>query len=90
MSFSRERIFHLVDLMMKALEDEGFTFTDPEKTKSRLTRTFSDELRVLDTIDQDVRSKIGKMSKPIAEGSGEWKALYYKFFEEEWKRRLRL
>ncbi len=90
MSFSRERVFHLVSKMLEELEKEGFTLTDPEKLRSRLTKAFSDELRVLETIDAEVRSKIGRMSKPIAEGSGEWKALYERFFEEEWKRRLRI
>ncbi|RLD98904.1 MAG: hypothetical protein DRI92_03185 [Aquificota bacterium] len=90
MSFSRERIFHLVAKMMEEMEKEDLTLTDPEKLRSRLTKTFSDELRVLETIDQEVRAKISRMSKPIAEGSGEWKALYERFFEEEWKRRLRI
>ena len=90
MSFSRERIFHLVSQMMEEMEKEGLVLPEPERLRSRLTRAFSDELRVLETIDAEVRAKIGRMSKPIAEGSGEWKALYEKFFDEEWKRRLRI
>ncbi len=90
MSFSRERVFHLVTLIVEGLEKEEITIPEPEKLRGRLTRVFSDELRILETIDQDVRSKIGKMSKPMAEGSGEWKALYERFFDEEWKRRLKL
>ncbi len=90
MSFSRERVFHLVSMMISEMEREGLVIPEPEKLRSRLTRAFSDELRVLETIDAEVRSKIGRMSKPIAEGSGEWKALYERFFDEEWKRRLRI
>ncbi len=90
MSYSRERIFHLVGLIIEALKEEGIILTDPERLRGRLTKVFSDELRVLETIDQEVRAKIEHMSKPIAEGSGEWKALYERFFDEEWKRRLRL
>jgi len=90
MSFSRERVFHLVTLIVEELEKEGMIIPEPEKLRGRLTRVFSDELRVLETIDQEARSKIGKMSKPMAEGSGEWKALYERFFDEEWKRRLKL
>ncbi len=90
MSFSRERIFHLVSIIMEEMEKEGLTLPEPERLRSRLTRAFSDELRVLETIDAEVRAKIGRMSKPIAEGSGEWKALYERFFDEEWKRRLRI
>ncbi len=90
MSFSRERVFHLVTLIVEGLEKEGMIIPEPEKLRARLTRVFSDELRVLETIDQEVRSKVGKMSKPMAEGSGEWKALYERFFDEEWKRRLKL
>jgi len=90
MSFSRERIFHLVSVMMEELEKEGLTISEPERLRGRLTRAFSDELRILETIDAEVRSKIGRMSKPIAEGSGEWKALYERFFDEEWKRRLKI
>jgi len=90
MSFSRERVFHLVTLILEELEKGGMIIPEPEKLRGRLTRVFSEELRVLETIDQEARSKIEKMSKPMAEGSGEWKALYEKFFDEEWKRRLKL
>lgn len=90
MSFSRERVFHLVSLILEELEKGGVIISEPERLRGRFTRVFSEELRVLETIDQEARSKIEKMSKPVAEGSGEWKALYEKFFDEEWKRRLKL
>jgi hypothetical protein len=53
-------------------------------------RILSDELRVLETIDQEVRNKIERMSKLIAEGSGEWNSLYERFFDDAWRQRLKM
>jgi len=90
MTFSRDRVFHLVSKIMEEIEKEKLTIPDKDKFRGKITRAFIDELRVLESIDQEVKKKIEKMSKPIAEGSGEWKALYERFFDEEWRRRLRL
>ncbi len=89
MIYSRERVFHLVDLILSEMEESGLTITDHGRLRSKLVRILSDELRVLETIDQEVRTKIDRMSKPIAEGSGEWNSLYERFFEDSWRQRLK-
>ncbi len=89
MIYSRERVFHLVDLVLKELESAQLQITDHGRLRSKLVRILSDELRVLETIDQEVRRKIERMSKPIAEGSGEWNSLYERFFDEAWRQRLK-
>lgn len=90
MTFSRDRVFHLISRIMEKLEEEQLNIPEKDRFRGKLTRAFMDELRVLETIDQDVRKRIEHMSKPIAEGSGEWRALYERFFEEEWRRRSKL
>ncbi len=89
MIYSRERVFHLVDRVLSEMEESGLSVTDHGRLRSKLVRILSDELRVLETIDQEVRTKIDRMSKPIAEGSGEWNTLYERFFEDSWRQRLK-
>jgi len=89
MIYSRERVFHLVDSILKELEEAQIQVTDQGRLRSKLVRILSDELRVLETIDQEVRTKIERMSKPIPEGSGEWNTLYERFFEDAWRQRLK-
>ena len=89
MIYSRERVFHLVDMAMKEIGENQILITEHGRLRSKLVRILSDELRVLETIDQEVRTKIDRMSKPIAEGSGEWNTLYERFFEDAWRQRLK-
>ncbi len=89
MIYSRERVFHLVDSALKEMEEAGIQVTDRGRLRGKLVRILSDELRVLETIDQEVRGKIERMSKPIAEGSGEWNSLYERFFEDAWRQRIK-
>ncbi len=89
MIYSRERVFHLVDRILKDLGEAELQITDSGRLRSKLVRILSDELRMLETIDQEVRTKIARMSKPIAEGSGEWNAIYERLFEDSWRQRLK-
>ena len=52
--------------------------------------TFSDEARVEETIDAEVRKILGSYARPAPEGSPEWEILYQKTREEVYRRRFRL
>ncbi len=92
MKFSRERIFHLAARMAEGLlANEGVVVLKPaEDVRTEIIRVLSDETRVEETIDAEVRKILGSYARPAPEGSPEWEILYQKTREEVYRRRFRL
>jgi hypothetical protein len=91
MRMSRERIFHLAEEIMKSLGAvPGVSIKAPDDLRPELIRVLSDESRLEDTVDAEVRKILGSYSRSIPEGSREWEVLYQKTREEVFKRRFRL
>jgi hypothetical protein len=90
--FSRERVFHLAARMAEQLlATEGVTALKPsDEVRTEIIRVLSDEARVEDTIDAEVRKILGSYARPAPEGSPEWEVLYQKTREEVFRRRFRL
>jgi uncharacterized protein len=90
MSLSRQKINHLSQLIMKALQKAGHvTLLKPENdVRLQIVKTLADELRVEEIVDADVRRKLASYSRKIIEGNREWDVMYQKFYEQEMKRRL--
>jgi hypothetical protein len=90
--FSRERVFHLAARMAEELlANEGVVVLKPaEEVRTEIIRVLSDEARVEETIDAEVRKILGSYARPAPEGSPEWEILYQKTREEVYRRRFRL
>jgi hypothetical protein len=90
--FSRERVFHLAVRMAEVLvATEGVALLKPaEDVRTEIIRVLSDETRVEETIDAEVRKILGSYARPAPEGSSEWEILYQKTREEVYRRRFRL
>jgi hypothetical protein len=90
--FSRERVFHLAARMAEELlAGEGVVVLKPaEEVRTEIIRVLSDETRVEETIDAEVRKILGSYARPAPEGSPEWEILYQKTREEVYRRRFRL
>jgi hypothetical protein len=90
--FSRERVFHLAARMAEVLvATEGVALLKPaEDVRTEIIRVLSDETRVEETIDAEVRKILGSYARPAPEGSSEWEILYQKTREEVYRRRFRL
>jgi hypothetical protein len=90
--FSRERVFHLAARMAEELvTSEGVVLRKPaEEVRTEIIRVLSDETRVEETIDAEVRKILGSYARPAPEGSPEWEILYQKTREEVYRRRFRL
>ena len=52
-----------------------------------IKRFLAAELKVDEEVDVAVRRRLASYSRPLAEGSPEWEALYRKTFEEEMRKR---
>ena len=75
----------------KLLATEGVVALKPaDDVRSELVRTLSDEARVEESIDTEVRRILGSYARPAPEGSAEWEILYQKTREEVYRRRFRL
>ncbi len=91
MRMSRERVFYLADMIVKELGGtEGVTFKAPDEIRTEVVRTLSDESKLEESINTEVRRILSSYSRPAPEGSGEWEVLYQKTREEVLRRRFRL
>jgi hypothetical protein len=91
MRMSRERVFYLADLIVKALgTTAGVNIKAPDDLRPEVVRVLSEEAKLEDSIDAEVRKILGSYSRPMPEGSREWEVLYQKTREEVRRRRFRL
>ena len=90
MSLSRQKINHLSQLIVKALQKAGHvTFLKPDNdVRLQIVKTLTDELRIEEVVDAEVRRKLASYSRKIVDGNREWDVMYQKFYEQEMKKRL--
>lgn len=89
---SDDKITHISNLVLKGLLEKNLIKLkeDDGIVRKEIRRSFVEELKVGEEIDQIVRKKLEKSSKKLVEGSPEWEILYKKFFREEEIKRGRL
>jgi hypothetical protein len=91
MRMSRERIFHLADLIVKELATvPGVQVKAPDDVRPEVVRGLTEEAKLEESVDTEVRRTLSSYSRPVPEGSREWEIMYQKTREEVFKRRLRL
>jgi hypothetical protein len=91
MRMSRERIFHLTDLIMKELEaSPAVQVKKHEDLRLEIMRALTEESKLEETVDTEVRTILSSYSRNLPEGGREWEVLYQKTREEVFKRRFRL
>ena len=91
MRMSRERIFHLADLIVKELGTvTGVHVKAPDDVRPEIIRILTEESKLEESIDTEVRKTLSSYARPMPEGSREWEVLYQKTREEVYRRRFRL
>lgn len=96
MRMSRERIFYLADRIVAELQaTPGVVVRNGDEevrkgVRNEVVRTLTDESKLEETIDQEVRRILSSYSRPIPEGSREWEVLYEQKREEVFRKRFRL
>ena len=91
MRMSRERIFHLADQIVKELgTTDGVRVKAPDEVRPEIIRALSEEAKLEDSIDGEVRKILGSYARPLPEGGREWEILYDKTRGEVFRRRFRL
>ena len=91
MRLSRERIFYLADRILAELKGtEGVTLTKSEEDlRIEVVRALTDEAKLEESIEQEVRKILKSYARPPAEGSAEWSIMYEKTRGEVSRRRFR-
>ena len=96
MRLSRESLFYLADRIIAELQaTEGVVAKDGDEearkdVRNEVMRTLTDEAKLEETIDQEVRRTLSSYSRPAPEGSREWEVLYNKTRDEVFRKRFRL
>jgi hypothetical protein len=91
MRMSRDRIFYLADSILKELgATPGVQIKTPDEVRTEIIRALTDESKLEETIDSEVRRTLSTYARPAPEGSHEWQVLYQKTREEVYKKRFRL
>lgn len=91
MRMSRERIFYLADLIIKELgATAGVQVRAPDDVRPEVIRALTEESKLEESIDGEVRKILGSYARPLPEGSREWEVLYQKTREEVFRKRFRL
>jgi hypothetical protein len=91
MRMSRERIFYLADLIVKELGNTpGVLVKMPDDVRPEIIRALTEESKLDDSIDGEVRKILASYSRGVPEGSREWDVLYQKTREDVVRRRFRL
>ena len=54
----------------------------------QIVKTLTDELKIEEVVDAEVRRRLASYSRKIVEGNREWDVMYQKLYEEETKKRL--
>ena len=96
MRMSRERIFYLADRIVAELQAApGVVVRNGDEeirkdVRNEVIRSLTDESKLEESIDQEVRRILSSYSRPVPEGSREWEILYNKTRGEVFKKRFRL
>jgi hypothetical protein len=92
MRLSSGKINHLSHLIAEHIEESHSVdcFRDKNDIRLRIKIIITDELKLDEDIDKDIRRSLSSMAKSPPEGSKEWEVMYEKAYNEEMsKRRLR-
>ena len=91
MRMSRERIFYLADQILKEIgATAGVHVKAPDNVRPEIIRALTEESKLEESIDSEVRKILGSYARPLPEGSREWEILYDKTRGEVFRRRFRL
>ncbi|HXW69011.1 MAG TPA: DUF507 family protein [Dissulfurispiraceae bacterium] len=85
MMLSDDKITHTTHMMLKGLMEKGLIILkeDDSLVRREIKRTITNELKVGEDLDTEVRKKLQSYTKKLIEGSPEWEIMYKKLFEEE-------
>ena len=92
MRFSQERINKVSKEITHKILEDGLVVNktgDDNELRVIIARILTDEFRVEELVDEEVRKILASYSKKIIEGSRDWDILYKKHYEEQMQKKRR-
>jgi len=92
MRFSHERINRISKEITQRILGDGLVVNkveDENELRLIIARILTDEFRVEELVDEEVRKILATYSRKIVEGSREWDILYKKHYDEQISKRRR-
>ena len=84
MNLSDDRINFLSHEILKTLQTKGGAkYPEEAKALAGIKQAFHQFGSLLESVDTQIRNKIGTLKRNIPEGSREWDLLYRQYFDEE-------
>lgn len=84
MTLSDDRINYLSHLILKDLRTKGgASYLEETKALAGVKQAIHQFGSILESLDIQIRKKIGTLKRNIPEGSREWDLLYRQYFDEE-------
>ncbi|OGL43787.1 MAG: hypothetical protein A2W05_07965 [Candidatus Schekmanbacteria bacterium RBG_16_38_10] len=92
MRFTQERINRVSKEIANKILEGGLVINksgDDNELRVVIVRILTDEFRVEELVDDEVRKILASYSKKIIEGSRDWDILYKKHYEEQMQKKRR-
>ena len=92
MRFTQERINRVSKEIANKILEGGLVINksgDDNELRVIIVRILTDEFRVEELVDEEVRKILSSYSKKIIEGSRDWDILYKKHYEEQMQKKRR-
>ena len=92
MRFSQERINRVSKSVIQKILEDGLVENkagDENDLRLAIVRILTDEFRVEEVVDEEVRKILISYSRRIVEGSREWDILYKKHYDQQMGKRRR-
>ena len=90
--FSQERTNRISKEITSKILGDGLIenkLDDENELRLAIVRILTDEFRVEEMVDEEVRKILSSYSKKVLQGSREWDILYKKHYEEQMSKRRR-
>ena len=72
------------------MQDESIEiFRDENDIRLEIVRIITEELKIEENLDQEVRGRLDSYKRKMVEGSSEWDIMYQKILEEEANKKKR-
>jgi hypothetical protein len=85
---SEEKMTHIINLMLGALEKEGFlTFTDKSLAIREAKKAGFSFVKQMESVKDIALQRINSQKNPPPEYSSQWNTLFQKYYEEELKKK---
>lgn len=88
MILSEDRVGYLARIVVDGIwNDDLVDYVDDDAALRAAKKGLNEFVKTVQEVDKTVQAKVASLKRGVPEGSPEWDIMYFKYFEEEMKRR---